>query len=150
MTDAGWALQVAVISALKADAALKTAMGVSSGDAPVLDHVPENTPMPYGEYEDVDNAQWDTGRAADGEMDYGSEHTFRLYFWSDYEGKKKAKAMIDAANRRLRDADDLDLTANGHRLINIRRTFSYVLRDAERQAYYGVIQFRAVTEEVRA
>lgn len=143
--DAGWALQVAVVTALAADADLATAMG---GTATVLDHVPENQAMPYVEYEDNDSSEWDTGEEEDGSMGYGAEHTIRLFCWSSYEGKKQAKAMLDAINRRIRDADDLNLTINGHRLINIRRMFSYVLRDPDLQAYYGVIQFRAVTEEI--
>jgi hypothetical protein len=146
VNSASWALQKAVVSALKSDADLKAAMGVSAGDAPVVDHVPENRDMPYVEFEDGESAEWDTG-ADDGGMEYGSEHRFRLYAWSDYEGKKQAKAMIAAMETRLRDATNLDLSADGHRVVNIRVMFSYVLRDAERQAYYGVIQFRAVTEE---
>lgn len=147
MISSGWALQVAVVSALGPLAALKTAMGVVSGNATVLDHVPENQAMPYVEYEDGDSAEWDTG-AGDGGMEYGHEHRFRLFCWSDYEGKKQAKEMLAAIETRLRDATNLDLSASGHRVVNIRMMFSYVLRDAERQAYYGVIQFRAVTEEV--
>lgn len=144
--SASWALQVAVVAALEADTPLKTAMGISSGNATILDHVPENQPMPYVEYEDGNAAEWDTG-ADDGGMEYGHEHRFRLYCWSQYEGKSQAKAMLGAIETRLRDATNLNLTANGHRLVNIRSLFSYTLRDAERQAYYGVIEFRAVTEE---
>lgn len=141
--DASWQLQVAVVTALKSNAALKSAMGISSGNATVLDHVPENQPMPYVEYEDNDTAEWDTG-ANDSGMAYGHEHTFRLYCWSSYEGKKQAKAMITAIAEALRDAA---LSVTNQTLVNIRHQFSYVLRDGDRQAYYGVIQFRAVTEE---
>lgn len=148
MSGASWELQTAVVGALKTDAALKAAMGITGGDdATVLDHVPPNQRMPYVEFEDGDTAEWDAGES-EGGMEYGHEHRFRLFCWSDYEGKKQAKAMIAAIEARLRDTTNLDLTAGSHRLINIRHRFSYVLRDPDLQAYYGVIEFRAVTEEI--
>jgi hypothetical protein len=148
MTDAGWSLQAAIVTALKADAALKVAMEIASGDATVLDYVPENQAMPYVEYEDGESREWDAGEGPGGTMEYGGEHTFRLYCWSSYEGKKQAKAMIRAIDLRLRDATNLDLSGGGHGMINIRKRWSYVLRDPDQQAYYGVIEFRAVTEEL--
>lgn len=144
--SASWALQAAVVGFLKNLSTLKAAMGSGSAAARVLDHVPEDQPMPYVEYEDGQAAEWDAG-ASDGGMEYGEEHTFRLYAWSDYEGKKQAKAMLSAMSKGLRDAERT-LELDGHRLINIRPQFSYVLRDAEGQAYYGVLQMRAVTEEM--
>lgn len=145
MSGAAWALQKAIVAALEGNAALKAAMGIASGDAPILDHVPENQPMPYVELEDNDGRAWDAGASAGG-MEYGDELTIRLYSWSSYEGTKQAKAMNDAIKRALRD-QSFDLTADGHRLINLRVQFSYVLKDADLQANYGVLQLRAVTEE---
>lgn len=145
MSSAAWALQKAVVAVLKVDAVLKAAMGISAGDAPILDHVAEDRAMPYVELEDNDAREWDAGSSEAG-IEYGHEITFRLFCWSDYEGTKQAKAMCRAIELRLRDAA-LDLTGDGHRLINLRHQFSYVLRDPELQAFYGTIQFRAITEE---
>ncbi len=146
MTSASWELQKWIVGRLGADAALKAAMGITSGNATVLDHVPENQPMPYVEYEDGNGLEWDAGKT-DGAMEYGTEHTVSLFTWSSYEGKKQAKAMNDAIIRNLRDAE-AEATLDGHRVVNLRAQFSYVLRDGEEQAYYGVVGIRAVTEEV--
>lgn len=144
MSAAPWELQKAIVAALRADAALATAMG---GTAVVLDFVPENQPMPYVEFEEEEAREDDTGRDADGAMTYGTVHLIRLFSWSAYEGRKQAKEMNDAVAKRLRDAEG-SLAITGHRLINMRVRYSYVLRDRDLQAYYGIVSIRAVTEEI--
>lgn len=146
MSDPAWELQKAIVARLTADAGLIAAQGLS-GTARVLDHVPEGQAMPYVELEDGEAAEWDTGREEGGSMGYGKEHRLRFFQWSDYEGKKQAKAMNRAIEESLRDCEAA-LIIPGHKVINVRPRFSYVLRDPDLQAYYGVVEIRAVTEEI--
>ena len=146
MTDPAWELQKAIVARLKADANLIAAQGLT-GEAMVLDHVPEGQAMPYTELEDGEAAEWDTGREEGGSMGYGMEHRLRFFQWSDYEGKKQAKACNRAIVESLRDCEN-SLNLDGHKVINMRVRLSYVLRDPDLQAYYGVVEIRAVTEEI--
>lgn len=142
MTSAAWELQKAIKTALEADADLATAMG---GSVSFFDYVPEREAMPYLEFDPSTNSEWDV-TPYDSSDGYGKEHQIMLHSWSSYEGHKETEAILDAIERALRDEVFMP-TLTGHRLVNIRHQFSDRLPDPDRQAYHGVIQFRAVTEE---
>ena len=141
MTDPSWQLQKAIKAALVADATIITLMGASPA---VFDHVPDAEPMPYIQLDEPGTSAWDVTptEADDG---YGKEHTAMIHVWSSYEGKKEINAIMRAIELELRDFSP---TLANHKVVNFRFQFADRLRDQDGQAYHGVIQFRAITEEI--
>jgi hypothetical protein len=140
LEDAAWELQRAMVAAALADAGLQTLMG---NPVPAFDQVPERQPMPYLQYDEPGTAEWDvTPTETDG--GFGHEHTIMIHVWSGYEGKKEINLIMRRLELIYRD---FAASLTGHRLVNIRYQFSDRLRDPDNQAWHGVIQFRAVTEE---
>lgn len=141
MSDPAWELQKAIFATLGADADLATAMG---GTVTIYDYAPERAPMPYVVIDEPGTSEWDV-TPTETDDGFGKEHTVMLHCWSSYEGKKEVNAMLRAIEMALRDYAP---TLTDHRLVNIRYQFSDRLRDPDGQAFHGVIQFRAVTEEI--
>lgn len=140
MSDPAFELQKAARAAIVSDLELKALMG---NPVTIYDHVPENAAMPYIAHDEPGTAEWDVTptEASDG---YGHEHTLMFHVWSAYEGKKQVGAILYRLEQIFRDWSP---SLTGHRLANIRYQFSDRLRDPDGQAWHGVIQFRAVTEE---
>lgn len=140
MSDPAWELQKAIKAALEADATIITLMGASPA---VFDHVPDKEPMPYIQLDEPGTADWDVTptEADDG---YGKEHTAMIHVWSSYEGKQEINAIMRAIELALREFSP---ALDGHNVVNFRFQFADRLRDQDGQAYHGVIQFRAITEE---
>ena len=141
MSDPAFELQTAMRVAILADAPLKALMG---DPVALYDHVPENAAMPYIQHDEPGTSEWDV-TPTETDDGYGHEHTIMLHVWSSYEGKKEVGAILYRLEVLFRD---WSATLTGHRLIHIRYQFSDRLRDPDGQAYHGVIQFRAVTEEI--
>lgn len=141
MSDPSFELQKAMRAAMLADAGLQALMG---NPPAIFDHVPERAAMPYIQHDEPGTAEWDV-TPTETDDGFGHEHTIMLHVWSAYEGKKEVGAILYRLEELFRDAS---LSLTGHRLVNIRYQFSDRLRDPDGQAYHGVIQFRAVTEEV--
>ena len=66
-----------------------------------------------------------------------------LHVWSRGSGRKEALEIMGAARVVLHDQT---LSLSGHRLVNLRHTFSEVRRDTDGETYHGIVRFRAVTE----
>jgi hypothetical protein len=141
MSDPAFELQKAMRTDILADAALKALV---SDPVRLYDYVPENAAMPFIAHDEPGTAEWDV-TPTETDDGYGHEHTIMFHVWSAYEGKKELGAILYRLEQLFRDwAPSL----TGHRLVNIRFQFSDRLRDPDGQAYHGVIQFRAVTEEI--
>jgi len=140
MSDPGFELQKAMRAAIMADVTLKALV---SDPVRLYDLVPESAPMPYIAYDEPGALEWDV-TPTETDAGFGHEHTVMLHVWSAYEGKKEIGAILYRLECIFRD---WSASLTGHRLINIRYQFQDRLRDPDGQAYHGVIQFRAVTEE---
>lgn len=139
--SASWELQKAIKTWLTGDTALATLMG---GAVRFYDAVPEGAELPYIEYGDAGILEWGTDVADDRSGD-GEEHTVSIHIWSSYEGKKEVSLIQRRVHELLHDNTVLALT--DHILVNMRFQFSDAVRDPDGQAFHGISQFRAVTEE---
>jgi hypothetical protein len=125
MKTALWPLQQALYDRLKNDTTLITR-------ADVLDDVPKGTPMPYvtlGE-ETVNDY---SSKTFDGE-----DATHTLHVWSDYNGKKEAKEILDLV---LQSITANPLVIPGFTLEGIQREFMEVFNDGG-GVYHGVMRLR--------
>lgn len=141
MSDPAFEMQKAIRAALIADASLATIMG---GAVRFYDVPPPDALMPYLTIDTSAAAEWDV-TPTESDDGHGHEITILIHSWSAYEGMKETGQMIRRVEEIVRDLAP-ELTA--HRLVNIRFQFSDRLRDPDGQALHGVIQFRAVTEEL--
>lgn len=140
MSDPSFELQSAAKLAIRGSAALKALMG---DPVPFYDMVPERAAMPYIQHDEPTTSEWDV-TPTESDPGKGHEHDLMFHVWSNYEGKKQLGAILWELEKLFRDWAP---TLTGHRLINIRFQFADRLRDPDEQAWHGVIQFRAVTEE---
>lgn len=129
-------LATAVIVALRADATLIAQVAA----AKILAYVPEGTDEPYIEIVENSTGEWDT------DTDNGKVHTVSISAWSSQEGPKEVQNILRAVYDVLQDNVSLSLT--GHNLVNMRYLFQDVVREPDGQLYHGIVQFRAVTEEI--
>jgi len=141
MSDPAFELQKAIRTAILADATLRSLI---SNPVRFYDLVPERAPMPYLQYSEPGTAEWDV-TPTETDDGFGHEHTITLHVWSSYEGQKEVGEILYRLAELFRD---WSASLTGHRLVNIRYQFSDRLRDPDGQAYHGIIQFRAVTEEL--
>lgn len=127
-------LQSALITRLRANAALTTALGASGK---VFDYVPQRTAYPYVVYYETDRFEQDTasGRA--------SEHIISVHAFSDKEGSKEVQAILQLCDELLQDYAPVALT--DHRLVNLKFVSSDQVK--EDQVYHAIAQYRALTEE---
>jgi hypothetical protein len=132
MTEPGFALQKAVIAALRADA------GVAALTASrVYDDPPRNVAFPYVSLGPATLADWDTA------TERGHVHMLHLDIWSRQGGRKEVRAVLGAVEAVLHDAA---LALDGHRLINLRFEFADIFRDEDGETMRGAVRYRAVTE----
>lgn len=135
--DSQWAVQTAVVTALKADAALIALVNTTGSNAGIYDFVDADTPFPYvvvGE---------GNARAMDTKTEHGMDQTLMIHTWSEYRGMKQVKeimaAVVDALDRAA-------LSVTGHDLIDLRFEFSDILLDPDGLTRHGVQRFRVMTE----
>lgn len=131
--DAEGALQRALITLLRGDAALKALLG---DPARVWDEPPESPAYPHlligrSESRPVE---------ADGG---GTEHVLTLTCRSRFGGAEEAKAVTAAIRAALNDARP---AMDGGRVISLRVTYVDVFRAADWRNVLGVARVRAVTE----
>ena len=135
MSDAAWELQQAVYSALTNSGAIALT---------VYDHIPNDTKADYIRVDEPGTADWDVS-PAESDDGYGKEHTFMVHIWSSYEGKKQLNLVMREIELELRDFAP---ALNGHNLVNMRLQFVDRVSDEGDHSHHGVMQFRAITEEV--
>lgn len=136
-SDSQWAVQQAIVTALKADSALLALVNTEGSNAGVYDHVDANTPFPYvvvGE---------STGRADDTKTEHGMDQVVTIHGWSEYRGYKEIKQIMGAVVTAL---DRAALTVTGHDLIDLRFLSSEIMLDPDGLTRHGVQRFRVATE----
>ena len=131
------ALQKALISRLKADAAVQALLGEP---ARVWDAAPADAAFPYLL---IGRCESRAGGADSG----GIEHGLTLTIVSRFRGTEEAKAVLAAVRLALNDAV---LEADGIRTVNSRVTFADVFPSADGARTFAVLRLRAVTEEIEA
>lgn len=130
--DSSLQVQTAHIAALRADATIQSFCGTR-----VYDYVPENTAYPYIVYHIADSDEWDTT------TENGDEHSVYVHVWSDGEGSKETRQLMNRIYEMFHDNASFILT--DHVMVNSRRVMRAT--DREGQLYHGVSLFRVVTEE---
>ena len=104
MSIGGFALQSTIYSTLSGDSNLTTTLGAS-----VFDDVPESTSFPYVQIGEDNVTEFDTKDVN------GSETTLTLQIWSEYNGSKETKQIMDRVHDLLHDSS---LSVSGFNLIN--------------------------------
>lgn len=132
---AAFALQAAIVAALRGDADLKTLIG----DPPRIHDGPAKEKV--FPFVSVDDARAAPYAAAPGHV----EHDIRLSVHSRYEGRREAKDIATAVVSVLHNAD---LAVAGRRLVSLRAVYSDVFYRVDADAHQGVLRFRAVTEAI--
>lgn len=122
-----WPLQMALFDRLSNDAALMAKItGVHDTTAPT------NAEMPYITLGD------DTVNDYSSKTFFGEEITHTLHCWSDYEGKKEAKEILDLMLQAL-SKEPLTLTP-GFTLEGLTRDYMEVLEQGDYS--HGVLRLR--------
>lgn len=127
MSDAGWALQVAVKTALDAAPPI---------GATVYDDVPADAGWPHIEIGDLRAYDWSAAQLR------GEDHVFEIHVWSRYAGRKEAHALMAAIKGRLHE---MDLGLVGASLVLLRFLDDELFRDADGETRHGIVRFRAIT-----
>lgn len=146
-----WALQVAVIKALRNDGQLDALLG--AGTRVHAMQAPEGQAFPYVIYMPDDMSDGDTMTEG------GEEHIFTIHIWNALPRNvsaatrgRKASAKIAYRVRQILHNADFDITSTsegptGHRLVNLQRQFQDTRAEPGSTVLHTVIRFRAVTEE---
>ena len=71
----------------------------------------------------------------------GGEHTLTFHIWSEYNGAKECKQIMDRIHDLMHNHS---LSVSGFNLINLRFEFSDILRDPDGVTRHGVMRFRAI------
>jgi hypothetical protein len=127
------ALRSAIHDALVAD----TALAATLGGPRIYDEPPRGAAFPYltlGEMRLSDIS------ADDAPL---QEHQLTLHVWSRQGGHKEAHVITGAL---LQALDDVPLSLDGHRLVNLRFAVADIRRERDGRTYHALVRFRAVTE----
>lgn len=131
--SAGFALQQAVFTALKADQALLSLLG----DVRIYDAVPPHPVFPYVTVGPHILRDFSTGDS------FGREHTLTITAFSRKPGFREVYGLADAVTAALIAAP---LSLTGHSLILFRFDNSDVRREANALTSRAAITFRAISE----
>ncbi|WP_293808071.1 DUF3168 domain-containing protein [uncultured Bosea sp.] len=134
MSDAILALRVAVQARLLADTPLTTLIGPDR----IFDEAPRAARGLYVVHGEVEARDWSTG------SDRGCEQEFTLVVWAAQSGS--SRQALEAAGLIVAALDQVDLTVNGHALVNLRWLSSRLAREMRNGLPQVTIRFRAVTE----
>jgi len=106
-------------------------------DVPVFDHVPQDTPYPYIVVGD------DTSTPFDTDDSQGTEATCTIHAWSQYRGRKEAKALnqviYDTLHRQT-------LAVNGAHPVECFQEFEQTLVESDGLTRHGISRFRIIIE----
>lgn len=130
--SSAWSLQQAIHQHLSADTDLNALLA-----GRIYDHVPRDATYPVLTFGQSIARDWATG------SEDGEEHVVTLHVWSDGGSRRQAHDIMSAVRRALNAAA---LTLTDHRLVNIRHEFSEARPETDREAYHGIVRYRAVTE----
>ncbi len=130
--DSQWPVQEAIHDALVGDTTLQTLVGTR-----VYDAVPDDATYPYVTIGDADATEWDTKNS------FGMDQMLHIHTWSRYRGQREAKLIMSAIHGALHNQP---LTVDGHDLISLRFSASFVVMDPDGLTRHGVSRFRAITD----
>jgi hypothetical protein len=128
------ALQLALLTHLRASGDLTALLGQIPR---IYDEPPADVICPYVTLGRSETRPWG---GVDGE---GLEHVLSLTVVSVFGGSEEAKAVMALVRLALHGAV---LELDGHRLINLRVTYSDLFKASDWRSTYGVLRLRAVTE----
>jgi hypothetical protein len=134
MSDAILALRAAVQARLAADTALTTLIGPGR----IFDEAPRAARGLYVVHGEVEARDWSTG------SDRGCEQEFALVVWAAQSGS--SRQALEASGLIVAALDQVDLTLDGHALINLRWLSSRLARETRNGLPQVTIRFRAATE----
>ena len=134
MTSPILALRRAILEAVSGDSELVALMG---GTLRLYDEPPRNAEPVYALFGDVTAQDWST------DTDRGHEQDLTIVVWSE---RGSARTGLSAAERFATLLDDVLLTLDGHRLVNLRVTAIASARDKDTQLARVTLHLRAVTE----
>lgn len=103
----------------------------------VYDKVPDGAAMPYVTLGEDTAVDWST------KLEAGQEVTHTLHVWSDYNGMKEAKQIMDTIIRVLTETP---LTVEGFFVVMARLDMMETMRDPEGYQH-GVVRFRFKAQE---
>lgn len=129
------ALQKALITHLRADAALQALLGDPTR---IWDAAPRGAGYPHLLFGRCESRPV----GADG---CGVEHVLTLRCASRFDGTEEAKAICAAVRAAVHEAS---LEADGVRIVSIRTVFADVFRSSDQKRIWGVVRVRAVTEDI--
>jgi hypothetical protein len=132
-THPAFALQAAILAALRAPGPVRTLLGGPR----VFDAVPPRTPHPHVTLGPVTSRDWSTGSGP------GHDHRLTITAHSREPGFAEAAALADALTARL---DHAALALDGHTLVLLRFDGAEFRREAGREISRAVLTFRALTE----
>jgi hypothetical protein len=127
------ALRAAIHDALTSDGTLTSVLGGHR----IYDEPPRNVAFPYvtlGETRLLD---------VSGDGGETQEHQLTLHAWSRQCGHREAHMI---AGSLLQALDDVPLSPDGHRLVNLRFSVADIRRESDGKTYHALVRFRAVTE----
>lgn len=135
-------LQKAVFTRLNADATLTTLLG---GAGRILDHVPEDQPMPYvrlGDHLSIPDNTHTT---------FGRNVTVTLHVWTrrrgNASGQSIAARIIELLDHQVAAMSAL-LAADGHECVTIRHEFDQALTDPDPEIRHHVLRLRVETSQL--
>jgi hypothetical protein len=143
------AIQAALVSRLRADAALSGLLakikGVATPTPAVVDRVPEGQPYPYVRVGDhlstPDNTHTTAGRRV----------TETVHVWTRERsmgpGQTIATRIGELLDHQVAAVDAL-LRPNGHKCVSIRQTFDQALDDPDPEIRHHVLRFIIETSQV--
>ena len=132
--SADWELQVALKTALDGDSGVQALLGAPPR---IYDRPPDDVIFPYLTF-----GRWES-RPADGDDVALIEHIFHLHVWSRYGGRAEARQTVGALRVATHNAQ---LVLPSHTLVNLRVTFTDVLRLPDGRTTQGVVRLRALTQ----
>lgn len=140
--DSSWPLQVAVVTALKADAGVTALIGQR-----VYDYVPEDD-VSYPFVSLGDDTVEDDGTKS---FDMAEIH-FTVHAWDTgdrnaasggYRGRKRVKQILDAVAAVLHHGS---LTLTGHTLVEMHLSYGEIAQEPDGLTFHGVHRYRALTQ----
>ncbi|MFK4824091.1 DUF3168 domain-containing protein [Paenochrobactrum sp. BZR 588] len=131
--SASISLQKAIYDLLRNDADVSAKLGTNR----ILDHVPPTTGFPYITLGSSVVYDWST------DSEPGQEHLISLHIWAQSSGRKFVLEVIELIAQKL-DHGTLELI--GHVLVNLNLQEISAQNSDRRNAYQGIMRYRAVTE----
>ena len=134
MTDAAFAVQQAVFTALSAASEVQALL---DNPARIYDHVPPGAVFPYIAFGPLHLEPYDT------KTEIGFEHIVTLNIWSRYRGSMETKDILQACYDALHRAP---LSVTGEVFISCEFHSADVTPDSDGVTYHAAVRFTVITQ----